>query len=61
MQVGWEKGNLAELCRILVKLPFLRPRRREEQIETDLRKIQSDSKLLSGFPWPLIFKPEITK
>jgi hypothetical protein len=23
--------------------------------------IQGDSKLLSGFPWPVIFKPEITK
>jgi hypothetical protein len=22
--------------------------------------IQSDSKLLSGFPWPIIFKPEKT-
>jgi hypothetical protein len=24
------------------------------------RQIQSDSKLLSGFPWPIIFKPETT-
>jgi hypothetical protein len=24
-------------------------------------KIQSDSKLLSGFPWPITFKPEIIK
>jgi hypothetical protein len=24
-------------------------------------KVQGDSKLLSGFPWPIIFKPEITK
>jgi serine/threonine protein kinase len=24
-------------------------------------KIQDDSKLLSGFPWPIIFKPEIKK
>jgi hypothetical protein len=23
--------------------------------------IQDDSKLLSGFPWPIIFKPETTK
>jgi hypothetical protein len=23
--------------------------------------IQGDSKLLSGFPWPIIFKPETTK
>jgi hypothetical protein len=23
--------------------------------------IQSDSKLLSGFPWPIIFKSETTK
>jgi hypothetical protein len=26
-----------------------------------LPNIQNDSKLLSGFPWPIIFKPEITK
>jgi hypothetical protein len=24
-------------------------------------KIQGDFKLLSGFPWPIIFKPETTK
>jgi hypothetical protein len=24
-------------------------------------EIQGDSKLLSGFPWPIIFKPETTK
>jgi hypothetical protein len=24
-------------------------------------KIKSDSKLLAGFPWPIIFKPETTK
>jgi hypothetical protein len=24
-------------------------------------EIQGDSKLLSGFPWPIIFKPELTK
>jgi hypothetical protein len=23
--------------------------------------VQGDSKLLPGFPWPIIFKPEITK
>jgi hypothetical protein len=23
--------------------------------------VQGDSKLLSGFPWPVIFKPETTK
>jgi hypothetical protein len=26
-----------------------------------LHILQDDSKLLSGFPWPIIFKPEITK
>jgi hypothetical protein len=26
-----------------------------------LQNIQGDSKLLSGLPWPIIFKPEITK
>jgi hypothetical protein len=30
-------------------------------IGTLLYVIQSDSKLLSGFPWPVIFKPETTK
>jgi hypothetical protein len=29
--------------------------------ETRNATIQGDSKLLSGFPWPIIFKPEITK
>jgi hypothetical protein len=24
-------------------------------------KVEGDSKLLSGFPWPIIFKPETTK
>jgi hypothetical protein len=24
-------------------------------------ELQDDSKLLSGFPWPIIFKPEIIK
>jgi hypothetical protein len=36
-----------------------------EQIPAELIKaggeVQSDSKLLSGFPWPIIFKPETTK
>jgi hypothetical protein len=27
----------------------------------EYNEIQGDSKLLSGFLWPLIFKPEITK
>jgi hypothetical protein len=27
--------------------------------ETCTDKVQGDSKLLSGFPWPIIFKPEI--
>jgi hypothetical protein len=26
-----------------------------------VNKVQGDSKLLSGFPWPIIFKPEIIK
>jgi hypothetical protein len=26
-----------------------------------LEEVQCDSKLLSGFPWPIIFKPETTK
>jgi hypothetical protein len=26
-----------------------------------LAVIQSDSKLLSGFPWPIIFRPEKVK
>jgi hypothetical protein len=25
------------------------------------KEIQGDSKLLSGFPWPIIFRPETTK
>jgi hypothetical protein len=27
----------------------------------NVHKIQGDSKLLSGFPWPIIFKPNKTK
>jgi hypothetical protein len=30
-------------------------------ITCTLTQIQGDSKLLPGFPWPIIFKPEITK
>jgi hypothetical protein len=31
------------------------------QISACPNYIQDDSKLLSGFPWPIIFKPEATK
>jgi hypothetical protein len=30
-------------------------------MKTHEEKIKGDSKLLSGFPWPIIFKSEITK
>jgi hypothetical protein len=29
--------------------------------QSDRSNVQGDSKLLSGFPWPIIFKLEITK
>jgi hypothetical protein len=29
--------------------------------EIEIQNVQCDSKLLSGFPWPVIFRPETTK
>jgi hypothetical protein len=31
----------------------------KKDMQPDCSKIQGDSKLLSVFPWPIIFKPEI--
>jgi hypothetical protein len=31
------------------------------ELSTVIIKLQGDSKLLSEFPWPIIFKPEATK
>jgi hypothetical protein len=30
-------------------------------VNVDILEVQGDSKLLSGFPWLIIFKPEKTK